>query len=67
MLRAGVEGVLLPVCHPRQEFPPGGPIAVQGVEGDHAWDLPTPVQEYAEARLGGNVIASALREGFCQN
>jgi hypothetical protein len=53
---------MLPVRYPRQEFPLGGPIAVQRVEDDHAWDLLTPVQEYAEECLGGNVIASALRE-----
>jgi hypothetical protein len=43
-----IEVPVLAVFHARQDLPLGGTVALQFVSDDHAWDIPTPLEQLAE-------------------
>jgi hypothetical protein len=57
-----VEGAVLAMCHPRQDFARGGAVALQLVRDDDPGHVGQPLEELAEELLRRLLVPAALDE-----
>src|SRR5262245_59429106 len=64
VLGAVIEISMLPMVHPRQEFPFGRPVAFQLASDEHPWHIGQPLQQLAKELLGGCLVSPGLHENI---
>jgi hypothetical protein len=57
-----VQIAMLPMFDTGQELAHGGPVASQLICDDHSWDVPQTLEQFAEERFRGDLVAPALHQ-----